>query len=565
MLHIIPRSERAEGDDLATKRKLSETHPHLAEEFDLERNAPLTPDTVTFGSIKKIHWRCSSCSNEWPATPNNRTHGKGCPACAGQAIHSDGRNSMRSTHPHLVEEFDMERNAPLTPDTVVAGTSRKQHWICSKCSYEWPATGASRVRGSGCPACSNKAVHTDGRNSMRSTHPHLADEFDLERNAPLTPDTVVAGTNKNLHWICGECSHRWERDANHRSSSRTGCPACASQAIHSDGRNSMRSTHPNLADEFDLERNAPLTPDTVIAGTNKNLYWICLECSHGWAAIGNNRVGQNETGCPACDNKVIHRDGRNSMRSTHPHLAAEFDMEKNSPLTPDTLIAGTNKKLHWICSKCTHEWRAQSNSRSKSVLPAGCPACAGRVLHMDGRNSLSRASPQVSEELHPTKNGKWNGDNLVAGTDRKVWWVCKSVSDNPCGHVWPAKVSTRTRKRGTGCPACAKYNFDPSLPGQYYVIRILNESGDTIMYKGGKSNDYQRRFKEHVRKFRDNPRSKDWTLKLEEVAHHEIGTDTQELETMLLRENIRASNIEGLSNELFTSNPLEHARAMGWV
>ena len=52
-------------------------------------------------------------------------------------------------------------------------------------------------------------------------------------------------------------------------------------------------------------------------------------------------------------------------------------------------------------------------------------------------------------------------------------------------------------------------------------------------------------------------------LKLEEVIHHEIGVDTQELETILLREDIRASNIEGLSDELFTSNPLEHARAMG--
>jgi uncharacterized Zn ribbon protein len=390
-------------------------------------------------------------------------------------------------HPRLAEEFDMEGNAPLTPETVVAGTGRRLHWICSECSHEWVAACSSRSStGRGCPACSNKAIHIDGRNSLRSTHPHLATEFDMERNAPLTPDTVVAGTNKNLHWICGECSHRWEINANRRTSSRTGCPACASQVIHSDGRNSMRSTHPDLADEFDMERNAPLTPDIVIAGTNKSLHWICSECSHEWAANGNNRVGRNKTGCPACDNKIIHRDGRNSMRNTHPHLAAEFDMEKNSPLTPDTLIAGTNKKLHWICSKCTHEWTALSNSRSKSVLPAGCPACA-------------------------------------------------------------------------------KHGFDPSLPGQYYVIRILNESGDTIMYKGGKSNDYQRRFKEHVRKFRDNPRSKDWTLKLQEVIHHEIGADTHELETMLLKEDIRASNIEGLSDELFTSNPLDHARARGWV
>jgi rubrerythrin len=462
------------------------THPQLAEEFDIERNAPLTPEMVKFGSIKKIHWRCSACSNVWISTPNNRTaNGRGCPACAGQAIHSDGRNSMRSTHPHLVEEFDMERNAPLTPDTVMAGTSRRLHWNCSECSHEWVAVGSSRSMGKGCPVCSNQAVHTDGRNSMRSTHHHLAEEFDLERNAPLTPDTVVAGTNKKLYWICSECSNNWITAGNKRVAELTGCPACSGNALHSDGRNSMRSTHPHVATEFDLERNAPLTPDTVIAGTNRKLHWICSGCSHKWAANGNNRVGRNETGCPACANKVVHNDGRNSMRSTHPHLTAEFDIERNAPLTPDTVVAGTNQKLYWICSECSHKWGARSNSR--------------------------------------------------------------------------------TRERGSGCPVCAKSGFDPSLSGQYYVIRVLNESDDTIMYKGGKSNDYQRRFKEHMRKFRDHPRSKDWALKLEEVIHHEIGADTHELETMLLKEDIRASNIEGLSDELFTSNPLDHARAMGWV
>jgi len=324
----------------------------------------------------------------------------------------------------------------------------------------------------------------------------------------------------------------------------------------------MRSTHPHLATEFDRERNAPLTPDTVIAGTNRMLHWICSECSHEWGTAGNNRVGRNETGCPACANKVVHKDGRNSMRSTHPHLAAEFDMERSAPLTPDTVVAGTNRMLHWICSECSHEWGAAGNSRASAG--SDCPACANRVIHMDGRNSLSRVAPDLAGEMHPEKNGKWNGDNLTRGSDTQIWWVCKSVSETPCGHVWRTRVASRAGG-ATGCPACAKYNFDPSLPGQYYVIRILNKSGDTIMYKGGKSNHFQRRFKEHVRKFRDDPRSKDWALKLEEVTHHEIGADTQSLETMLLKEDIRASNIEGLSDELFTSNPLDHARARGWV
>jgi len=152
----------------------------------------------------------------------------------------------------------------------------------------------------------------------------------------------------------------------------------------------MRSTHPDIAAEFDMERNAPITPDTVTAGTNKDLHWICSECSHEWAATGHNRVGRNETGCPACANKVIHKDGRNSMRSTHPHLAAEFDMERNAPLTPDTVVAGTNQKLHWNCPDCSYDWTAVSNSRSSGGR--GCPHCA-----VSGFNSLLPADYYVLE------------------------------------------------------------------------------------------------------------------------------------------------------------------------
>ena len=397
------------------------------------------------------------------------------------------------------------------------------------------------------------------KRKLSETHPHLADEFDMERNAPLTPNTVTFGSVKKIHWICSSCSNEWVATPNNRTHGK-GCPACAGQSLHSDGRNSMRSTHPHLAEEFDIERNAPLTPESLVAGTNEILHWTCSLCSNEWETTGNKRAYEG-TGCPSCSGNAVHSDGRNSMRSTHPSLALEFDMVRNAPLTPENLLVGTNKMLHWTCSECSHEWEAQGNSR---LAGTGCPACSGRAIHIDGRNSLSMVAPDLAGEIHPEKNGDWNGDTLTRGSDREIWWICKNISDTPCGYIWPARVAHRA-VNSTGCPVCAKYNFDPSLPGQYYVIRILNESGDTIMYKGGKSNDYRRRFKEHERKFRSNPRSKDWKLEIEEVIHHEIGADTQELETMLLREDFRAPNIEGLSDELFTGNPLDRARSLGWV
>jgi len=172
------------------------------------------------------------------------------------------------------------------------------------------------------------------------------------------------------------------------------------------------------------------------------------------------------------------------------------------------------------------------------------------------RRPMRATHPDLASELLPNDHG--NADTLMAGTNKKLPWSCSN-----CSHEWIAAGGDRVI--GTGCPVCAPTGFDPSIPGQYYVIAILS-SGDTIMYKAGISNYYQNRFIQHKRKFRAHDRSKEWELKLIEVKHHELGKDSRKLESfLLLREEIRAPKIEDLSSELFNSNPLDLARELGLV
>ena len=42
---------------------LAEVHPELVSEWS-EKNIPLTPDDITFGSNKKVWWR-GACGHEW--------------------------------------------------------------------------------------------------------------------------------------------------------------------------------------------------------------------------------------------------------------------------------------------------------------------------------------------------------------------------------------------------------------------------------------------------------------------------------------------------------------------
>ena len=51
---------------------------------------------------------------------------------------------------------------------------------------------------------------------------------------------------------------------------------------------------------------------------------------------------------------------------------------------------GSGKKANWVCKQFTSLVHAQKR---------GCPACANKVLHSDGRNSLAVLRPDLAEEL----------------------------------------------------------------------------------------------------------------------------------------------------------------------
>ena len=49
---------------------LAEVHPELITEWS-EKNLPLTPDDITFGSNKKVWWK-GTCGHEWQTSVKAR-------------------------------------------------------------------------------------------------------------------------------------------------------------------------------------------------------------------------------------------------------------------------------------------------------------------------------------------------------------------------------------------------------------------------------------------------------------------------------------------------------------
>jgi hypothetical protein len=65
---------------------------------------------------------------------------------------SDKKNSLATTYPHLVQEWNVLKNGALKPEHISGGSNKKVWWICSK-GHEWQAAVYSRTSGTGCPQC----------------------------------------------------------------------------------------------------------------------------------------------------------------------------------------------------------------------------------------------------------------------------------------------------------------------------------------------------------------------------------------------------------------------------
>ena len=366
---------------------------------------------------------------------------------------------LATSNPELVKEWHPSKNGNLSPTEVSQKSGKNVWWICEK-GHEWQAKVYTRTNGHGCPYCSGNKV-LKGYNDLASVNPQLAHEWHPSKNIDLTPDMVSPNSNKKVWWL-GSCGHEWEAKIESRFQG-SGCPFCSNQIVLA-GFNDLKTKDPELAEEWDYEKNGDLKPDMVAPFSAQKVWWKG-KCGHEWVAAISHR--SNDRGCPYCSNKKILK-GFNDLASVLPELAREWHPVKNGKNRPETIVIGSHKKVWWICPK-GHEWKATVKDRASGNQ---CPICQNREL-LIGYNDLGSLFPQVAEEWNFKKNGNLKPEMVLAGSHKKVWWTCKK------GHEWQTTVVARTR--GSGCPVCANqmvlpgYNdllsIDPDLASEWHPTK----------------------------------------------------------------------------------------------
>lgn len=115
---------------------------NLLKEWDESRNFPLTPDTVSYGSKKKVWWTCEN-GHSWQTTVHVRSEGSGCPYCAGRKV-LPGFNDLETLYPDVAAQWDREKNGPLSPRDISTGSKIRIWWRCPE-GHSWQSPVASRT------------------------------------------------------------------------------------------------------------------------------------------------------------------------------------------------------------------------------------------------------------------------------------------------------------------------------------------------------------------------------------------------------------------------------------
>lgn len=333
--------------------------------------------------------------------------------------------------PNLIQDWDYEKNEDMDPQLITAGNSKvKVWWKCDR-KHSWRCSPGNRMYGTGCPYCKGK-LPIVGETDLESQRPDLMNLWDQEQE--VLPSTVTCHSMKKVFWIC-EKGHRWEAAVKDVVAGNR-CPICAGKRVLK-GFNDLATLYPEIAAEWDYEKNGELLPDQITAAVKAKMWWLCKR-GHSWSATVYHR--KYGTGCPYCSGNLPIQ-GENDLATLYPELVKEWHAEKN-PFPPESCTAFSPRKVWWKCAK-GHEWRTGIYYRTKGKT--GCPYCYGKKA-VPGESDLATLYPYLAEEWDYERNFGLDPTSTRPASGKRVWWVCRN------GHHWRTSVQTRTE--GKGCPYC---------------------------------------------------------------------------------------------------------------
>lgn len=418
-------------------------NPLLTSEWNYELNK-LPPEEVLPYSKKKYWWNCSECGEVWHQSANNRQRFglRGCPKCNFSHRTSFSKHAIFYYAKKLFPNLIINNNTPIDFDEyqMIGGLYFPEKNLLieydEECSHKEQLEREKQK---------NQLCAKSGIQLIRIVEPRVpvfedAVTIYIKREASRGFNSLKKVMVKLFQLLIQNLNFNTDiRDLENFLDLENDCINIEETIKRAQKENSIVTTHPQICEEWDYEKNKGLKPYFFTHGSSKTIWWLC-ENNHSYPMkIYDKTKGHR---CSYCTKKKLAPE--DSLMSKFPLIAKEWHPTKNGDLTPDNIFASSSIKVWWQCStNSEHVWQTTPGHRISSTRIIGCPGCSGKKVFPS--NSLAVVKPELSREWHPTKNGELTPYEVTVGSGKKVWWLCGS-----CGNEWETTICHR--KNGTGCP-----------------------------------------------------------------------------------------------------------------
>ena len=414
---------------------------YLLHEWDAERNGDITPKNITYGSGKRIWWKCDR-GHKWCAPLSGRAQGTGCPVCSRtqtsfpeQAIAFYLSKSFNLLQRFRIKGYELDiyledYDIGIEYDGLFYHTEDSIPREQEKNEY-YKKQGITLIH------IKENREFVGCKGQTLFYIPEKSNYLDNNFNNMLLSLVSLIGSLAGIHIDNDIDVVRDELKIREHYAS-----------IIKSG--SVAAVFPELVPEWDIKRNSGMLPENFSANAHTKVWWKCQN-GHSWQADISSRA--RRLGCPYCAGQrtiIGENDLESWSKENAPELLSEWDYDKNTE-TPAEVSKTSNKKVWWKCAK-GHEWEAIIANR---VHGTRCPFCfTGNDAPQRGI-SLSRwcttnHREQLLDEWNYDRNGSLTPENISKGSHKIVWWKCSA------GHVWQAQVKSRTYNHG--CPYCSGTN-----------------------------------------------------------------------------------------------------------
>lgn len=418
-------------------------------------------------------------------------------------------DTLQTEYPELAKQWHPTRNAPLNADLVTPHSGQKVWWLCPY-GHEWQAVINSRARGGhGCPYCAGQKPTKD--RNFATKYPELLKEWNYEKNSHKKPEDFSPRSSSKVWWKC-EKGHSWQATISNRARDfkKSICPYCSNRKLGGD--NSLAQVRLDIAEDWHPYKNALLTPNDVVAGGSKKVWWICKH-GHEWQATVGSRVISG-TGCPKCSlqtsrieialyseldalfNDVAWREKFTGCEcdiylpeysigvevdgvywhSRRPEMelakSAAFETEGIqlfrlredglSPLSERDISFKFSEDEFLVMSRLINSLlkHAELSDQQKVKLfdYIKGPGLINEKLYRKlvailpappPGQSFADKQPDIAAQWAYDLNAPLSPEHFYHKANKKVWWRCSA------GHTWKTTINVRTQQ-GTGCPHCPR-------------------------------------------------------------------------------------------------------------